>query len=89
MAQPTIADLACYEEIAQLPWANLFDVSGYPHASAWLERMSALPHHEAMHRYNSTLGDIASTPNTMERMMSAIGAGLAGLGEAGFQLEPS
>lgn len=87
LAQPSIADLACYEEIAQLPWANLLDLQDYPNCQAWLDNMATLPVHEAIHRYNFALGDIATTANTMPRMMAAISEGLDGLVETGFTLD--
>lgn len=76
---PTVADLACYEELVQLTWANLFDFSGHPRISRWLEAMRALPAHDAVHHYNVVLGDIGTTPNTMERFLPAIEEGLAAL----------
>lgn len=80
---PSIADLAAYEELAQLTWANLMDLDGFEKTSAWLTRMSSLPHHEALHRYNLTLGDIVQPPSA-ERFAEAISAGLAGLADAGL-----
>lgn len=75
-ASPTLADIACYEELAQLRWAGRFDFADHPRIRAWLGEMEKLPHHEAAHRYNIELGDIASEPNTMERWMAATTAGL-------------
>lgn len=86
LAQPSIADLACYEELAQLEWANLMDLSAYPNVAAWRSRMAELPHHEPLHRYNKALGDVATSANTMDRMMAAIQAGMGGLIETGFTL---
>lgn len=85
--KPSIADLACYEEIAQLLWANLFTLEQFPATSKWLGEMAALPQHEPMHRYNLALGDIATEANTMKRMMSAIDEGLHALTEVGFSLD--
>lgn len=84
--KPSIADLACYEEIAQLPWAGLMQLSDYEKTSNWLDAMAQLPCHEQIHRFNHTLGDIAITPPTMDRFMVAIGAGLEALVELGFNL---
>jgi len=78
---PTIADLACYEELAQLSWADLFDFSPYTRLSNWLEAMSNLPFHKVVHRYNLVLGDIRTTPNTMDRFIAAIEEGLEALDE--------
>ncbi|MEM8562995.1 MAG: glutathione S-transferase family protein [Pseudomonadota bacterium] len=68
----TIADLACYEEIWQLEEANLLDLSGRARIQAWFRRMMDLPSHSAVHCYNRVLGDIRSTPNTMERFTDAV-----------------
>ena len=82
----TIADIACYEELAQLRWANLFDFAGFSKIRRWLEAMQELPYHEQAHRYNSTLGDIRTEPNTIERFMEAGAAGLAALRECGIRV---
>ena len=87
--QPTIADIACYEELAQLRWAALFDFEGFPKLCAWLERMEALPFHEPVHRYNLALGDIRSKPNTMERWVAANARGIAALEELGVPIDRS
>lgn len=68
----TIADLACYEEIGQLQEANLMDLSGMKCMQAWLRRMRDLPRHDDVHRFNLVLGDIRSSPNTMERFSEAV-----------------
>ena len=67
----TIADLACYEEIGQLEEANLFDFSEKKVMHSWVRRMRGLPYHDEVHRYNSALGDIKLTPNSMERFSDA------------------
>jgi glutathione S-transferase len=79
----TLADIACYEELAQLRWAELFDFEAFPKLRAWLDRMAELPFHDAVHRYNIVLGDIRSRPNTMERFLGAAGAGVAALQDLG------
>ncbi len=84
--QPTIADIACYEELSQLRWASLFDFVDFPKLRAWLDRMEELPFHENAHRYNVTLGDILSEPNTMERFVTATRAGIAALEEVGVRI---
>jgi glutathione S-transferase len=84
--QPTIADIACYEELSQLRWASLFDFKDFPKLRAWLDRMEELPFHENAHRYNVRLGDILSEPNTMERFVAATGAGIAALEEVGVRI---
>lgn len=76
---PSIADLACYEELAQLTWANLFEFSTYPKITRWLEAMRAVPAHDAVHHYNVVLGDIRSEPNTMAHFTTAIEEGLEAL----------
>ncbi len=84
---PSLADIACFEELQQLGPANLLDLSQWPALTAWLARMRELPHHDALHRFNSALGDIATTPNTMERFGAAITAAMNDLTEiAGVNL---
>ncbi len=83
--QPSIADIACYEELAQLTWARLFDFDEFPVLSRWLEAMSRLPGHEAAHAYNVTLGDIASQPNTIERFLAANAAAVEAISRAGIK----
>lgn len=80
----TIADIACYEELAQLEWANIFDYSSYPKVQRWMSAMKELPHHDTAHRYNLELGDIFTTPNTIERYMMALLAGVEVLRDAGM-----
>lgn len=75
-ASPTLADIACYEELAQLRWAGLHDFAEHPRILAWLEEMAKLPAHDAIHAYNTALGDIANEPNTMERWSAATTEGL-------------
>jgi glutathione S-transferase len=77
----TIADIACYEELAQLRWANLFDFNGFPKIQRWLGEMEQLPGHERAHRYNTVLGDVRTEENTMERFLEANVAGVAALDE--------
>lgn len=85
--QPTIADIACYEETAQLRFANLFEFDGFPKIRRWLDSMAELSFHEPAHRYNLELGDIRSTPNTMERFLAASESGFAALEECGVPLK--
>jgi glutathione S-transferase len=80
-AHATIADIACYEELAQLRWAGLFDFEGFPKIQSWLAEMEHLPCHEQAHRYNIVLGDIRSEVNTLERFLEASAAGVAALDE--------
>ena len=82
--EPSIADLACYEELAQLRYANLFDFSGFPQTEAWLDRVAALPRHDAAHTYNIALGDIRTEPNSMPRFMVAVERAVAALLETGL-----
>ena len=86
MNVPSIADLAAYEEIAQLSWSNLFDLSDFPNTQHWLDLMSRLPKHDDLHRFNSDLGDIVQAPIDMPRFFQAISAGLEGLQQAGLRL---
>ena len=82
----TIADIACYEELAQLRWARLFDFEGFPKVQGWLEEMARLPFHEEAHRYNVALGDILTKPNTLKRFLEASAAGQAALEEVGARI---
>ncbi len=68
----SIADLACFEEIAQLEHAGLFDFTGNDKMRAWLRRMELLPFHDELHQFNRTLGDIRVEANTMERFTNAV-----------------
>lgn len=80
----SIADIACYQELAQMKYAELFDFSAFPKIHRWLERMTTIPHHDTAHTYNMTLGDIKATnPNTMERFLAANAASNAALKNAG------
>ena len=84
--RPTIADIACYEEVAQLTWANLFDFAQFPKLREWLDAMSRLPRHDTAHHYNIVLGDIRTEPNTIERFMAALSAAATALTEAGVEV---
>ncbi|MEN8159665.1 MAG: glutathione S-transferase family protein [Myxococcota bacterium] len=77
----TIADIACYEELAQLRWADLFDFEGFPTIQRWLREMEQLPFHEHAHRYNLVLGDVRTQANTMERFVEASVAGITALAD--------
>ncbi len=82
----TIADIACYEELGQLRFADLYDFEGFPKVQRWLDAMQELPFHEQAHRYNSTLGDIRTQPTTIERFLKAGSAGLTALEECGLRV---
>ena len=82
----SIADIACYEEVGQLVFANLFDFEDFPKLRGWLEAMSKVPHHDTAHCYNTTLGDIATQPNTLERMLPAIAAATEAISAAGVDV---
>ena len=51
-SNPSIADLLAYCEITQMDLINGMhrDASKFPVLSAWLNRMSALPHHDEVHK---------------------------------------
>ncbi len=76
----TIADIACYEELAQLRWAALFDFEGFPKIQRWFGEMEQLPFHDPAHRYNTVLGDIRTEENTLKRFLEASAAGVIALG---------
>ena len=83
---PSIADLECYEEIAQLRWANLFEFASFPKLARWLDAMAEIPRHETAHRYNIVLDDIQTQPNTLERFVLANVAAVDALEEAGIAI---
>jgi glutathione S-transferase len=85
---PTIADIACYGELGQLRWANLFDYAPYPNVQRWLAAMEEVPFHDAVHRYNTELGDIRTRPNTPERYLQAMTAAFAALEAEGVIVTP-
>lgn len=80
----SLADLACYAEIGQFTFANLFEFGDYPRAQRWLAAMTEVPFFEPIHAFNSTLGDIASSPNSLERMGPALDAGVRALTDTGL-----
>lgn len=84
---PTIADIACYQEVSQLYFAKLFNFNEFPRLKAWLGEMSNLPHHDTAHRYNILLGDIATQPNTIERFLAANTAAVEALSIAGVEVK--
>ena len=84
---PSIADIACYEELGQLRWARLFDFGAFPKLARWLDAMAKLPHHDTAHRYNVALGDIQTRPNSLVRYVSANAAAVDALEEAGVAIK--
>lgn len=80
----SLADLVCYAELGQLTFANLFDFSGYPRTERWLRAMTHVPFHDAVHAFNIKLGDIATIPNSFERMAPALDAGVKALQATGL-----
>jgi glutathione S-transferase len=84
---PTIADLAAYEDLGQLRRANLFHFEEFPRVRAWLESMDKLPYCDVVHSYNKALGDIRTTPNTLERFIQAATVGMGALGAAGVTIK--
>ena len=81
---PSLADLICYAELGQLTFANLFTFVDYPLIQRWLEAMTEVPFFETIHAFNITLGDIASSPNSLERMAPALDAGVKALHATGL-----
>ncbi len=72
----TVADLACYAEIGQFTFANLFDFAAYPNLQRWLIAMREVPYHDVVNAYNIALGDIRTTPNTWDRFTAASEEGI-------------
>lgn len=86
---PTIADIACYQELAQLRWGNLYHFEGFPKIIAWLAKIEQLPHHDEAHSYNLSLGDISkANPNTLDRFIAAEKAAMESLAKLGISIEP-
>jgi len=83
---PSIADIACYEEVGQLRWAGLFDFSPFPKLARWIDAMAELPQHDLAHQYNIALGDIVVQRNTLERFVAANAAAVDALEEAGVAI---
>jgi glutathione S-transferase len=79
--QASIADIACYDEIAQLELANLIDFRNRKNITEWMVRIRKLPHHDVTHTYNTALGDIKTKPNTIERFNSAVETSMSELGK--------
>jgi len=82
--QASVADLVHYSEIGQLQLANLFDFSSFPKTAVWMELMKEVPFYEAVQAYNLDLGDIATSPNTIERFQHASRAGFQALLDTGL-----
>ncbi len=51
----------------------------FPKIRRWLGEMEQLPFHDEAHRYNTTLGDIRTKPNTIERFVEANAAAVEAL----------
>ncbi len=83
---PSIADIACYEELGQLRWAKLFDFEAFPKLAGWLDAMAQLPHHDTAHRYNIELGDIQTRANSIARFLTANAAAVDALEAAGIAI---
>ncbi len=55
-AQPTLADLSAFEEVAQLEMVP-FDLGSWPNVRRWTADMKALPHYATPH---AALGKVAA-----------------------------
>lgn len=80
----SIADLLCYEEIAQISLTEMIELDDFPNISSWAGRMRELPFHEEVHASLCTLGSLAK-PNEMpmrDRLRAATKAGLSALQQA-------
>jgi glutathione S-transferase len=80
----SVADIVCYSELGQFQFANLFDFDDYPRTRRWLNAMSDVSHHDTVHAYNVHLGDLVTTPNSIERFMTAAEVGITALRETGL-----
>jgi len=74
----TLADLACYSELAQLlpQFQNLWDFGATPNVRQWCSRMSQVPYHDDVMLCNTLLGDGSSLlangqPFPLESMIAA------------------
>jgi len=89
--QPSIADLLCYEEIAQLSMTGLVDLMAYPSIQAWVQRMQQVPYHAEVHAALVTLGNLAEPNATSmsDRLRAANKVGLGALAAAQKDFTPS
>lgn len=82
---PTLADIACYEEVGQMTFARLYDFANFPKIAHWLELMESQPFHDVAHAYNLTLGDIGpKNPITLERFLAANAAAREAIDDCGI-----
>ncbi|GAX28735.1 glutathione S-transferase [Fistulifera solaris] len=84
----SIADLLCYEELAQSSMTGLIDLADYPAIQSWMQRMEQQPFFEEVHLGLKTLGLLSESNDRPlnQRLQAATKAGLAGLekAQAGF-----
>lgn len=85
----SIADILCYEEIAQSTMTGLFPMESFkesfPNLNAWLQRMQELPYHAEAHAALTSLGllvlpdgitPVDEPANMRKRLATATKAGL-------------
>jgi len=84
--EPTIADLLCYEEVAQCVMTGTLEqgLGEFPNVSAWVNRMSELPYHDEVHTSLKVLGSLVEPSETSmpKRLGAATKEGVAALKEA-------
>ncbi len=70
---PTIADIACYEELGQNQpkYANCTDFSDFPHIQRWLAAMESLPGHSSAHAVWTLIGDVNEVEGGMKTIARA------------------
>lgn len=83
-AQPTLADIAAYEELGQnqAKYANCTDFSPYPNIRRWLAAMGELPMHDEAHEVWRLLGDINQISGGMKTVARANKAAAATISAA-------
>jgi glutathione S-transferase len=82
---PSIADLLCYEEIAQVTMTGMIELDDeFPNIRAWVKRMQQLPYHEEAHMALKTLGNLTEPNDTpmRDRLRAATQAGLSAMQKA-------
>jgi glutathione S-transferase len=83
-SHPTIADILCYGEVAQVVMLGAASLDGYPNLAAWSHRMKDLEFHDEVHVALATLGDVVAESDVpmMKRLGGATKAGLQALDTA-------
>ena len=83
-SHPTIADILCYGEVAQVVMLGAASLKDYPNLATWTTRMRELEFHDEAHVALTTLGDVVAESDVpmMKRLGGATKAGLQALDAA-------